>query len=100
MPAKDREHTPAAIPSTRPATFVPDPESREQGKMKQVGPMKVDVTGYGDGSFHKIGEPEEAEAYSLKIVKDDPHGQTHQAINQEHFWSGTAEQFKEQFEKE
>lgn len=98
--AEKHKSEPAAIPSTRPATFIPDPESREPGKMKQVGPQKVDVSGYDEGSFKKIGEPEEAEPYKLKIVEDDPHGQTHRAINQEHFWSGTAEQFKAQFEKE
>lgn len=96
----EKHKEPPLIPSTRPATFVPDPKPDEPQRMKQVGPMKVDVEGYDDGSFKKIGEPPGSEPYKLKIVEDDPHGQTHQAINQEHYWSGTEEQFKAQFEKE
>lgn len=68
--------------------------------MKQVGPQEVDMTGFDEGSFRKLGEPQGSEMYKLKIVEDDPHGQTHQLKNQEHYWSGTEEQFKAQFEKE
>jgi hypothetical protein len=98
MTPKEKDAKGAA--SARPATFIPDPESREPGKMKQIGPQEVDMTGFDDGSFKKLGEPEGSEPYSLKIVEDDPHGQTHHLKNQEHFWSGTAEQFKAHFEKE
>jgi hypothetical protein len=96
MPAKKDDEAP---PSTRPATFIPDPAPGEPHRMRQVGPEKVDMTGFGDGTFTKLGEPPGSEPYKLKIIEDDPHGQTHHLKNQEHFWSGTAEQFKAQFEK-
>jgi len=38
------------------------------------------------------------EPFGLKVV-DDPHGHTHRAKNKEFSWSGSAEQFKQEFEK-
>jgi len=42
----------------------------------------------------------EKEPYGLKEVKDDPHGRTHHLKNVNHYWEGTEEEFKEQFNKE
>jgi hypothetical protein len=100
MATKKEESTPAPISSTvRPATFVHDPTSDDPHRMRQAGPMKVDMTGF-EGSYHKKSEPKDAEPYALKIVADDPTGQTHHLKNQDHFWSGTEAQFKEQFDRE
>jgi hypothetical protein len=101
MATKKEESSPAPIPSTaRPATFIHDPSTDDPTRMKQVGPQKVDMTGFDDGSFRKKGETKKDEPYQLMIVEDDPMGHTHHLKNQDHFWSGTEEQFKAQFDRE
>ena len=62
----------------------------------QVGPQPVDMTGY-EGAYHKKDEPDNAPPYGLKIDENDPYGYTHHAQNDDHHWSGTAEQFEAQF---
>lgn len=49
---------------------------------------------YTDGLATKDGED-----YAVAIVEDAPNGRTHFAKNTLHFWNGTAEEFKAQFEK-
>lgn len=80
----------------RPATFVPDPT--DVSKSRQVGPVAVDMTDF-DGDWYKQDEPKDSEPYGRKLVPDDPYGQTHHFKNQDHYWSGTAEQAKAQFSK-
>ena len=81
-------------------TFAPDPDHpHDPTKMRQVGPMKVDMEGF-DGAYKKLGEPEGSEPYGLKKLEEpDQYGNTHYLKNQEHFWAGTEEQFKKEFEK-
>ena len=40
------------------------------------------------------------ETFGLKVVEDDPHGRTHHAKNVDHFWAGTADEFRAAFEKD
>jgi hypothetical protein len=88
--------------STRPETFSPDPSDPTGHAMIKTGPQPVDTEGY-KGKYHKIGEPKSAEPYALKIVDADEASQhydrTHHLINQEHFWTGSEAEFKQQFEK-
>lgn len=87
-------------PSTRPAAFAPDPADPK--KTIKVGPQEVDTKGYS-GSYHKNDEHPKAEPYALKVYDEgeaaEHYGHTHHLINQEHYWSGTEKQFKEQFDK-
>lgn len=86
--------------TTRPAAFVPDPDDPK--KAIQVGPQEVSTEGY-EGSYRKIGDPESAPTYQLKVLDEDEaaghYGRTHHAINQEFHWSGTEEQFRQQFDR-
>lgn len=58
---------------------------------------KVDLSDFnhGKGFVHTAS----GEEYGLKLVDNHPHGHTHHLKNAEHYWSGTADQFKAQFEK-
>jgi hypothetical protein len=91
------------VPSTRPSMFVANPLKPTEAM--KVGPLEVDTKGYS-GKYHKIGEPKGAEPYALKVVEEDDeaatsnYGHTHHLLNQEHYWTGTKQQFKDQFEKE
>jgi len=97
MAAKDS--TPAAVQhsTVRPATFTAS--AADPTKPVQIGPQKVDLSEFDEGQFRKISEPEDSEPYHLKIVEDDLSGNTHHLKNQDHFWTGTKEQFKAQFDK-
>jgi len=99
MPKKAKSPAPK-FESTRPPAFMPDPA--DPRKAVQVGPQKPDMEGY-KGSYHKIGEPDDAPTYGLKIVDEAgalPHfGRTHHAKSTEFSWHGTEKEFKEQFEK-
>jgi hypothetical protein len=92
------------IADPRPEAFITDPSDPTGKKAIQVGRQYVDETGYS-GSYHKLDEPENALSYKLKSVDEDSpeasehYGRTHHAINQHHFWTGTKEEFKLQFEK-
>lgn len=48
------------------------------------------------GSYVKTDDGEE---YGLAVVESDPLGKTHKLRNEEHFWEGTKDEFKAQFEK-
>ncbi len=91
-------------PSTRPMVSIPDPDDPSGKKIKMLAPQPVETKGYS-GSFRKIDEPEGSEPYKLRTVDADDEealtnfGHTHFAVNQEHFWSGTEKQFRDQFEK-
>lgn len=54
-----------------------------------------DVKDY-KGSYVKNDDGEE---YALAIVESDPLGKTHKLRNEAHFWEGTKDEFKAQFEK-
>ena len=38
--------------------------------------------------------------FGLKVVENDPQGRTHQLKNVEHFWAGTAEEYRLAFDKQ
>jgi len=48
------------------------------------------------GSYTQNGTGEE---FGLAVVESDPLGKTHKLRNDEHFWEGTKDEFKAQFEK-
>lgn len=58
-------------------------------------PTAVDLSDYKDGKFKNSA----GEEFQLKIVEDDELGRTHKLKNKEHFWEGTKDQFKKEFEK-
>jgi hypothetical protein len=100
---EERTTSPAIVESdVRPATHsVHD--------SVQVGPQEVDMTGY-EGAYVKKSEQAEWEAkgspedkppmpYGLKVDESDPMGQTHHAQNNDHHWSGTKDQFENQFKE-
>lgn len=42
----------------------------------------------------------DGETYALAVVPGDINGRTHKAMNSEHYWEGTYEQFKKEFIEE
>ena len=65
---------------------------------KIAGQMSTKPTDLGEykGSYkHKLYK----EPFGLKVVEDETHGRTHHLKNVDHFWSGTEDEFKAQFEK-
>lgn len=42
---------------------------------------------------------DDGETYGLAIIENDPLGRTHKLQNDVHFWEGTKDEFKQQFEK-
>jgi len=58
-------------------------------------PSASDLDEYKDGTFKNSA----GEEFKLKIVEDAEDGRTHKLKNNEHFWEGTKEQFKAEFEK-
>lgn len=51
---------------------------------------------YTDGVFTRTSDGED---YALAIHEPDTYGKTHSAKNSRHFWQGTKEEFKKEFEK-
>jgi hypothetical protein len=49
-----------------------------------------------EGSFIYTATGEE---FGLKKVEDDPHERTHHLKNEHHYWEGTEDEFKKDFEK-
>lgn len=60
-----------------------------------ANPTASDLSEYKDGKFKNSA----GEEFQLKIVEDDELGRTHKLKNNEHFWEGTKEDFKKEFEK-
>jgi hypothetical protein len=98
MPKKKAALPPIANP--RPEAYVTDPNDAK--KAIKVGPQPVNTEGYS-GKYHKVDEPENALPYALKVLPEDEaaghYDHTHHLINEHHFWTGSKQQFKEQFEK-
>lgn len=83
----------AAAAEPRPATVnVTDPVS---GKTTEVSTTPPDLKDY-KGSYTHASYPDK---FGLKVMEDDPHGKTHHLKSVDHFWSGTEDEFKQQFEK-
>jgi hypothetical protein len=64
---------------------------------KLVDSKPTDLDEYEGGYTKKDGDPEES--YGLKVVENDPRGNTHHAKSNDHYWEGTEQQFKEQFDE-
>lgn len=53
-----------------------------------------------DGAYSGVYiNNQDGEPYALAVVRDDPEGKTHKAKNNVHFWEGTAQEFKDRFDK-
>ena len=61
---------------------------------------KPDMTGY-KGSYKLKDAPEGTPPFGLKVVEEGEghYGHTHFLRSEEHSWSGTEEDFKDQFDK-
>lgn len=82
-----------AVP--RPKTVsVTDPVT---GKTTEVSTKPTDLKDY-KGSYIHTAYPKDEE-FGLKVIENDPHGRTHHLKSEEHYWEGTADEFKNQFEK-
>ena len=83
---------PTMTPSTRPkeVTYL-----TPQG----IQTMSTDPTDLDDyeGEYTQLSN---GESFGLKIVENDPQGRTHHLKNVEHYWAGTAEEFRQAFEKQ
>lgn len=83
---KDNENT------SLKASGIPIVESKDTG-VPEVG--TTTPTNYSGVYINAAdGEP-----YGLAVVEDEPSGRTHFAKNSVHFWNGTKEEFKAQFDK-
>jgi hypothetical protein len=72
-------------PTLHPGTFEP------------VKATPVDLRDFNGGKGHI--HTATGEEYGLKIVKDDPRGKTHKLKNETHYFSGTEDDYKKNFEK-
>lgn len=61
--------------------------------------MSTDPTDLDDyeGEYTQLSN---GETFGLKMVDNDPQGRTHHLKNVEHYWAGTAEEFRQAFEKQ
>jgi len=85
------------------------PQSHSVYDATQTGPQAVDMTGYegeyikkteqADWEAHGSPPDKPVDAYGLMIVDNDPYGHTHHAQNNDHHWSGTKDQFEDQFKE-
>ncbi len=50
------------------------------------------------GSYKYKFSADKDERFGLKVIEDDPRGETHHLKSVNHYWSGTEQQFKEQFD--
>jgi hypothetical protein len=64
-----------------------------------TGPVSTEPTDLDEYEGEYV-QTSTGETYGLKVVENDPHGRTHHAKNVDHFWSGTEDEFKLQFERE
>ena len=82
---------PVATPSNRPkeVTYL-----TPQG----IQTMSTDPTDLDDYEVEK--QLSNGETFGLKMVEDDPQGRTHHLKNVDHYWAGTAEEFRQAFEKQ
>ncbi len=81
-----------AVPSNRPKeiSYV-----TPQG-IQTMSTDPTDLDEY-EGEYKMLSN---GETFALKVVDDDPQGRTHHLKNVEHFWAGTAEEFRQAFEKQ
>jgi hypothetical protein len=83
---------PTQTPSTRPkeVTYL-----TPQG----IQTMSTDPTDLDDyeGEYKQLTT---GETFGLKMVENDPQGRTHHLKNVDHYWAGTAEEFRHAFEKQ
>lgn len=92
-------------PISHPAPLVADPGSELKGEknIPQVEGTALDVPGAASrpavsefsGTYTKVDDGED---YALAVVDNDPMGRTHHALNSLHYWAGTKDQFRAQFD--
>jgi hypothetical protein len=66
-----------------------------KGNLIEVSTKPKDLGDFKGSYKHKLYK----DPFSLKVVEDDTHGRTHHLKNNDHYWAGTEEEFKAQFEK-
>lgn len=102
-PTTEEEHTDAEqeqpvkpeikpVPSDRPKKLtVMTPEG-----MQEISTDPTDLEDY-EGEYKQLAT---GETFGLKVVNDDPQGRTHHLKNVDHYWAGTAAEFRQAFEKQ
>ena len=83
---------PTPVQSNRPKTVA---YMTAEG-VKEVSTDPDDLDEY-EGEYKQLAT---GEIFGLKVVEDDPHGRTRHLKNTDHYWAGTAEEFRQAFEKE
>lgn len=85
------------------AEAVPTPSDRPR-EVSYITPqgiqtMSTDPTDLGDyeGEYKQLSNNE---TFALKVIENDPQGRTHHLKNVDHYWAGTAEEFRQAFEKQ
>ena len=63
-----------------------------------VEPQPIDLAAEGYGELVWVYK-RDGSLFSLKVVPDAEFGRTHKLKSQRHFWEGTEEQFRQQFER-
>lgn len=82
----------APVPSLRPKTV----SYMTSAGVVEVSTDPTDLDEY-EGEYKHLST---GEMYGLKEVPDDPHGKTHHLKNVDHFWTGNADDFRKEFEKQ
>jgi hypothetical protein len=80
------------IPTDRPQTL----RVATQAGFEEISTDPEDLDQY-EGEYKQLSN---GEIFGLKEVPDDDHGRTHHLKNKNHFWAGTADEFRNQFEKQ
>ena len=65
-------------------------------KGETISTMPTDLEDF-EGEYKNA---DDGEIYGLKMMVGDPHGRPYHLKNEEHYWSGTPEEFKAKFEKQ
>ena len=83
---------PVAVESNRPKTISYNtPEG-----IKEMSTDPTDLDEY-EGEYTHLST---GETFGLKVVENDPHGKTHHLKNVDHYWVGTADEYRKEFEKQ
>lgn len=85
------------------AEVVPTPSDRPKEVTfitpQGVQTVSTEPTDLGDyeGEYKMLSNNE---TFGLKVMENDPQGRTHHLKNVDHYWAGTAEEFRQAFEKQ
>lgn len=81
-----------SVPSLRPKTVT----YMTAAGVQEVSTDPTDLDEY-EGEYKQLST---GETFGLKEVENDPHGHTHHLKNVDHFWTGNADDFRKEFEKQ